>query len=69
LELSHQSAGKITFTVEVDPIGDGDWVQYKQFTVKQGEKFTFRFPDSFLARWIRIVADKSTTATAWLEYK
>lgn len=69
LDLSHQSAGNITFTVEVDPTGDGNWVKYKQFTVKQGDKFAYRFPESFLARWIRIVADKNTTATAWLEYK
>jgi hypothetical protein len=69
LELSHQSTGNVTFTLEIDPTGDGDWVKYEQFTVKKEEKFRFRFPDSFLARWIRIVADKNTTATAWLEYK
>jgi hypothetical protein len=69
LELSHHSAGNITFTVEADPTGDGDWVQYEQFAVKQGEKYQHRFPESFLARWIRIRADKNTIATAWLQYK
>jgi hypothetical protein len=69
LTLSHQSAGNITFTVEVDPTGDGDWFRYERFTIKSGEKFEYQFPDSFPARWIRIVADKNTTATAWLEYK
>ena len=68
LELSHQSAENITFTIEADPTGDGDLVRYEQFVVKQGEKFKHRFPKSFQARWIRIVADKNTTATAWLEY-
>jgi len=69
LELSHRSAENITFTIEVDPTGDGDWVQYEKFIVKKGEKFKHPFPQSFMARWIRIVADKNTTATAWLEYK
>ncbi len=69
LELSHQSAGNIVFTVEVDPTGDGDWVGYGQFNVKQGEKFTHLFPKSFQARWIRIVAGRNTVATAWLEYQ
>ena len=68
LELSHQSAGNVTFTVEVDPTGDGDWVHYEKFVVKQGEKFKHSFPESFLARWIRIATDKNTTATAWFEY-
>jgi hypothetical protein len=69
LELSHQSNENVVFTVEVDPSGDGDWVKYERFTVKPGEKVTHQFPVSFLARWIRIVADKSTIATAWLDYK
>jgi hypothetical protein len=69
LELSHQSTGNVTFTLEVDPTGDGSWVKYEKFTVKQGEKFKYKFPDSFLARWIRVIADKNTIATAWLEYK
>jgi hypothetical protein len=68
LEISHQSSGNITFSVEVDPTGDGDWVQYEKFVVKQGEKFKHQFPDSFLARWIRITADTNTIATAWLVY-
>jgi hypothetical protein len=69
LELSHQSTGAVAFTVEVDPTGDGDWVQYEQFVIKQGEKFKHRFPESFLARWIRFSVDKSTTATTWLVYQ
>ncbi len=69
LELSHRSAAEVTFTIEADPTGDGDWVKYSQFVVKPGEKFTHLFPKSFPARWIRITADKNTAATAWLEYK
>ena len=69
LELSHQSAENTTFTLEADPTGDGDWVQYEKFTVKSGETYKHRFPTSFPARWIRIVADKNTIATAWFTYR
>jgi hypothetical protein len=69
LELSHQSSETVTFTVEADPVGDGDWVKYKEFSVKPEEKLTHVFPDSFQARWIRLIADKNTKATAWLEYE
>ncbi|MDR2037613.1 MAG: hypothetical protein LBQ60_06795 [Bacteroidales bacterium] len=68
LELSHQSAKMVTFTIEVDPTGDGDWVKYKDISVGPGEIFKSLFPQSFLARWIRFSTDSNTLATAWLEY-
>jgi hypothetical protein len=69
LELSHQSSETVTFTVEADPTGDGDWVRYEEFSVKPKEKLTHIFPDSFQARWIRLFVGKNTKATAWLEYE
>ncbi|MDR0902126.1 MAG: hypothetical protein LBM92_05085 [Opitutaceae bacterium] len=69
LELSHRSASAVTFTVEIDPTGDGDWLACARLTVKPGEKLAHEFPPAFQARWIRFVTDKNTTATAWLEYK
>jgi hypothetical protein len=69
IELSHQSSENVTFTVEVDPTGDGDWGKYRKFSVKPKEKQTFTFPDSFQARWIRLISDKNTKATARLEYE
>lgn len=69
LILSHQSAGDITFTIEVDPTGNGDWMEYLVQKVKAGEKWTYEFPREFQARWIRLSADADTKATAWLTYK
>lgn len=69
LELSHNSSQPVTFEIEVEPIGHGPWMIYKQVTVQPGETFKHVFPKDFEARWIRFVADKDCAATAWLEYK
>ncbi len=69
LRLSHRSASPVTFTVEIDPVGDGDWQACARFTVGPGGGFEHEFPPAFQARWIRFSADADTTATAWLEYK
>ncbi len=69
LTLSHSATSDVNFTVEVDPTGNGDWMEYEVYTVKAGEKQHHRFPDSFQARWVRFVSDTATNATTWLEYK
>jgi hypothetical protein len=69
LSLSHDSNESVKFTIEVEPIGHGPWMAYKEVTVAPGEQFEHDFPDDFQARWIRFVADSPTKATAWLEYK
>jgi len=69
LRLSHDSEQAVSFKIEVEPIGHGPWMTYKEVTVKPGEIFTFTFPKGFQSRWIRLVADKDCKATAWLKYK
>ena len=69
LTLSHQSASDISFIIEVDPTGNGDWMEYLVQKVKAGEKWTYEFPKEFQARWIRFSTDADTKATAWLTYK
>ena len=69
LEISHDSGDTVTFKIEVEPIGHGNWMLYKEVSVEPGEKFAYQFPEDFQARWIRFVADKNCSATAWLEYK
>jgi hypothetical protein len=68
LEISHQSAQPVTFRIEVEPVGHGPWMLYKEVKVNAGEPFKYEFPAGFQARWIRFVADNDCTATAWLEY-
>lgn len=69
LTLSHKSEKEVTFTMEIDPTGNGKWVKYTTLTVKPGEKLVHEFKAPFQARWIRFYANEATTATAWLEYK
>ena len=69
LSLSHQSDRSEVMTVEVDPTGNGDWMEYASYTVKPGETLVQQLPESFQARWIRFVSDTDTKATAWLNYR
>ncbi|MDR1745731.1 MAG: hypothetical protein LBR49_00445 [Tannerella sp.] len=68
LTLSHKSPETVNFTLEIDPTGDGEWIEYQSFVVKANEIFKHDFPAAFQARWIRFKTDKSTIATTWLEY-
>lgn len=69
LTLSHDLEEDVVFTLEVDPVGHGPWMNYKKLIVKPGETFKYTFPDAFQARWIRFRSNKSCIATAWLNYE
>jgi len=69
LEISHESKDPVAFKIEVEPIGHGPWMLYKEVIVEPGTTFKHEFSENFQARWIRFVADKNCAATAWLEYK
>jgi len=68
LELSHHSDQEITFTLEVEPIGHGPWMTYREIKVPANETVHFEFPEAFQSRWIRFKTSSSTKATAWLTY-
>jgi hypothetical protein len=69
LSINHGLDEKVTFTIEVDPSGQGLWVEFMEFQVSPGETHDYIFPDKFQARWIRFKVDKDCEATALLEYK
>jgi hypothetical protein len=69
LALSHKSAEAVTFAIELDPTGNGDWMQYDVRSIAPGERLSITFPAALQARWIRFAASKATVATAYLEYK
>ncbi len=69
LSLNHDMAAAVTFTVEIEPVGHGPWMQYMEVTVQPGEMWEHTFEDGFQSRWIRFVADHDCVATAWLEYR
>lgn len=69
LSLSHNGSQAVNFTVEIDPIGNSDFVEYNKFKVEPGKTFNFQFPEGFHGRWIRFKTDADVNATAWLEYR
>ena len=69
LELSHNSSGTITFTIEVEPIGHGPWMTFKKVAVNPGETYKYKFQASFQSRWIRVVSNEDCIATVWLKYE
>jgi hypothetical protein len=44
LEISHDSSEPVTFKIEVEPVGHGPWMLYKEVTVNPDENL----PTSFL---------------------
>ncbi|HUT88283.1 MAG TPA: hypothetical protein VMY37_02190 [Thermoguttaceae bacterium] len=69
VELSHDAAGGVAFTVEVDPtVQRKHWQPYKTITVPPGEKITHEFPAGFSAHWVRVGVDRDCTATARFIY-
>lgn len=69
LSLSHGAAVPVTFTVEIDFTATSRWCRYGAFTVAPGETAVQRFPEGYLAHWLRVTADRDCTATAWLVYE
>lgn len=69
MTLSHNSSTDVTFTVEVDPTGNGQWIEMQKYIVNPKTKYFVKLDKEFSARWIRFSTDISTEATTWLEYK
>ena len=69
LTLSHQSEKSVKIKVEVDPTGNGDWMEYAVYDVEPKQQLLHQFPSSFHARWIRFTSDTDANITAWLEYR
>lgn len=68
LRLSHTHTSDVTFTIEVDVLGDNTWSQYGTFTVAAGEVLTHLFPTGYSAHWVRLISNTTTTATAQFTY-
>jgi hypothetical protein len=69
LKISHKSNQTVTFKIEIEPIGHGPWMLFKEVDVKPNETFEYTFAPDFQARWIRFSANKNCEASTWLTYK
>ncbi len=68
LALSHGSDTPVTFDIEVDIDGNAHWCPYAKLAAASGQTLTHRFPAGYSAHWVRLKADRDTTATAMLYY-
>lgn len=68
LHLSHNAATAVTFTVEVDFLGNGAWKTYMQIEVPAQGYVPHVFAEGFSAHWIRLTCDTACQATAQLHY-
>lgn len=69
VSLSHDHSAKVKFIIEVNPMGHGPWMVYKEISIEQGKTIDHLFEDDFKARWVRINADRDCEATAWFVYE
>ena len=69
ITLNTSAGEKVTFTVEVDPSGQGPWIEFMEIDVKPGETHDYIFPDQFQARWVRFKVNKDCEATAFMDYR
>lgn len=68
LNINHDANTDVTFTIQLDPSGNGEWIDYKSLTVKPTENMEYIFPKDVEARWIRFQVNKSCKATTFLNY-
>jgi hypothetical protein len=68
LHLTHDSAGTVRITVEVDFQGHGAFKRYAVLEVPAGGYVHHEFPTGFSAHWIRVISDTPCRATAHLHY-
>lgn len=69
LDLTHDGRESVTFRIEVDLTGTGEWVTYLESAVAAGQTLTLEFAPAIQARWLRITAAEGCTATAQLQYR
>jgi len=69
LEISHDGAEAVTFKIQMEPIGHGPWMDWKEVTVPAGKKHVEQFPDGIEARWVRLVGKQNCKATAQFTYE
>ncbi len=68
LHLTHDSAKPVTFTVEVDFLGCGDFRTYAKLRVPARGYVHHEFPCGFSAHWVRLVSGGKCKASAQFVY-
>jgi len=67
VHIAHDSDENVSFSFEVDFLGDGSWHRYQVFRFRKGYQH-HEFPDGFSAHWVRVKVDRDCTATVYFMY-
>jgi hypothetical protein len=68
VQISHDLAERVTFSIEVDFTNRGTWALFKWIGVDPGESVLYSFPRGYHSHWVRIKTDKNCTATTLFYY-
>ncbi len=68
LHLTHDHSGQITFELQLDFLGTGDFRTLRKIDVPAGGYEAFAFPPGLSAHWLRLTASADCAATAQLHY-
>ena len=72
LHLIREDAGSepVRVSIEVDPLGDGTWVEYASFPLAtKGSYVHHEFPDAYSAHWVRARSSGDARLTAQFIYR
>lgn len=69
VELSHDLDETVTFTLEVDVLGDGTWREFHAVEVPGRRGTTYTFPEGYSAHWVRLRANRPCVANALFTYE
>jgi hypothetical protein len=70
VHFTHQSDHSVHFKMEVDLLGNNQWVTYQTITVPSNGYAFHTFPDAYSAQWIRItVLEDTNHATVQFVYQ
>ncbi|MBB03724.1 MAG: hypothetical protein CMJ47_13855 [Planctomyces sp.] len=70
LHLTHHSEQPVTFVLEVDAEGNGQWKTIREFTLQPDEAISPVFPKDETGSWIRLVSQQpGTDVTAHFQYR
>jgi hypothetical protein len=69
LHLAHDAQADVNFAIEIDPRGDGRWQPWRQVRVAAAGYQGLAVPGDLPAEWLRLQADCSCRATAYLHFQ
>ncbi|MGK7397297.1 MAG: hypothetical protein ACNS62_22160 [Candidatus Cyclobacteriaceae bacterium M3_2C_046] len=68
LHLKHDAGQPVSYHIEVDFVGDGDWSTYGKVDVPANGYAHHEFPQGFSAHWVRLTVNKPCKTTAFFMY-